>query len=514
MQVKISLPISPLTDIDIMGGTDDLQSGYLPNHKMDPAVVDSTNFGGSVPGSGVTEQFLAKPLVYTPSEGPQVVIAASETNWVYVLNAATGTIINKRKVRDPFDVADLPCTDIRGTVGITGTPIIKRETNTLYFYAKGYKDTVKGVFNGAFLQAPDKYFHGGTHLQRTSLIIKGNTVYAAFGGVCEQYNFTGYIVGTDIGTPKINAIWTTVSGPDSIAQDGTWHGGGGEAGIWQSGRSMASDGADRFFVATGNGKLLGSYSSAVPGPTPPKNLEGSVVSIKVNMTTGELTPQDHFRPYDYVNIDPDLRDIGAGGVTILDPASFSAATAPIIGIVGGKTGKMYVLNMNNMGGFKNGNGGTDAVIQTIVMPTIGSAPGGLYGTVASYPLPGVQGGGYIYAKMISTAGTASPICVYKFNPDGTLTDVARSDNTASHIGTGIPTVTSFDGAAGTGILWFTTRDGDLNAYRAIPVNGVLQRINLPTSGIKSAKFQRPAFGNGRVYVSTSDGNIVCFGKKP
>jgi iron transport multicopper oxidase len=116
---------------------------------------------------------------------------------------------------------------------------------------------------------------------------------------------------------------------------------------------------------------------------------------------------------------------------------------------------------------------------------------------------------------------------------GTLTDVARSDNTASHIGTGIPTVTSFDGAAGTGILWFTTRDGDLNAYRAIPVSkltlhlsaiitpteaeceidGVLQRINLPT-GIKSAKFQRPAFGNGRVYVSTSNGHIACFGKKP
>lgn len=66
---------------------------------------------------------------------------------------------------------------------------------------------------------------------------------------------------------------------------------------------------------------------------------------------------------------------------------------------------VYVLNMNNMGGFKNGNGGTDAVIQTIVMPTIGSSPGGLYGTVASYPLPGVQEGGYIYAKIISAAGT-------------------------------------------------------------------------------------------------------------
>jgi hypothetical protein len=42
---SLSPSVSPLTNIDIMGGADDLQSGYLPNHKMDPLVVDSTNFG-------------------------------------------------------------------------------------------------------------------------------------------------------------------------------------------------------------------------------------------------------------------------------------------------------------------------------------------------------------------------------------------------------------------------------------------------------------------------------------
>lgn len=525
---------------------DDLQSGYLSNHKMDPAIVDSANFGllwttltgGSVPGSTVTELFLAKPLVYTLAGGSQVVIAASETNWVYVLDAANGTTITKRQVRAPFEVADLPCADIRGTVGITGTPIIDRRTNTLYFCAKGYRDPAKGFINGAYYMyavdpltlvdragypvlldghpadnALDKYFHGGTHLQRASLSIKGNTVYAAFGGVCEQYNFTGYIVGVDTKTSNINAIWTTISGPDSPPQDGTWFGGGGEAGVWQSGRPMASDRPDRFFLATGNGRLLGTYNSPIGGYATPKILEGSVVSIKVNLTTGKLSAQDFFRPYDYVDTPADMRDIGASGVTILDPASFSTATVPLIGILGGKTGKLYVLDMNNMGGFKNGVGGTDAVLQTIVMPPIGSSPGSLYGTVASYPLPGSQAGGYIYAKTISAAGTAGPICVYKFNSDGTFTDVARSDDTASNIGTGIPTVTSLDGTAGTGIVWFTTRDGDLNAYRAIPVSGVLQRINLPT-GIKSSKFQRPAFGDGRVYVSTSTGHIACFGKKP
>lgn len=48
----------------------------------------------------------------------------------------------------PFNGTDLPCTDIPGTVGITGTPVIKRVTNTLYFFAKGYRGTVQGVVNG------------------------------------------------------------------------------------------------------------------------------------------------------------------------------------------------------------------------------------------------------------------------------------------------------------------------------------------------------------------------------
>lgn len=43
-------------------------------------------------------------------------------------------------------------------------------------------------------------------------------------------------------------------------------------------------------------------------------------------------------------------------------------------------------------------------------------------------------------------------------------------------------------------------------------DGKLEKITL-TAGIKSSKFQRPAFGNGRVYVSTSTGHIACYGQK-
>lgn len=52
-----------------------------------------------------------------------------------------------------------------------------------------------------------------------------------------------------------------------------------------------------------------------------------------------------------------------------------------------------------------------------------------------------------------------------------MLEVAQSDDTIpSYIGTGVPTVTSMDGVAGTGIVWVTARDGELNAYRAIPTS--------------------------------------------
>lgn len=54
---------------------------------------------------------------------------------------------------------------------------------------------------------------------------------------------------------------------------------------------------------------------------------------------------------------------------------------------------------------------------------------------------------------------------------GTMSEVAQSnDTTPSYVGTGAPTVTSMDGQNNTGIVWITSRDGELSAYSAIPVS--------------------------------------------
>ncbi|KAL0640460.1 hypothetical protein Q9L58_000430 [Maublancomyces gigas] len=70
---------------------------------MDPAIVNSTNFGEFYSPdwkpSSYSPKFLAKPLVYTPTTRSQVVISVSETNWVYLLDADTGVVVKKRQVR-------------------------------------------------------------------------------------------------------------------------------------------------------------------------------------------------------------------------------------------------------------------------------------------------------------------------------------------------------------------------------------------------------------------------------
>ncbi|KAM3075142.1 hypothetical protein ACMFMF_005823 [Clarireedia jacksonii] len=83
-------------------------------------------------------------------------------------------------------------------------------------------------------------------------------------------------------------------------------------------------------------------------------------------------------------------------------------------------------------------------------------------------------------------------------------------NSAGVVGIGIPTVTTYKGQAGTGILWVSDPNAGLKAFNAVPVNGILTPISLPPTGGLN-KFQRPAFGNGRLYVSDTNGNVICLG---
>ncbi|CZR61108.1 related to glyoxal oxidase precursor [Phialocephala subalpina] len=507
------------------------QSGYLPNHNMDPNIVNSAAFGllWKQPFN-TNEQFYAKPLTYTPlAGGSQILFLASSQNWIRTLDAKTGALINSRQVHTPFLQSDIGCTDIPNYIGIIGTPTIDPATDIAYFYSKTYIPNYRvsgntGTSNGVYYfhgvnvntladvftpilmdgavadNAPAKYFVGGVVLQRPSLLQIGSVVYGAFGASCDLYNYTGLVIGIDVNKAKIVTHWAVESGPlapqtNSLLQNG----GGGEGGIWMSGMGLASDG-QRMFLVTGNGGAHENVGAPATGTSGCQTLGEAAVNLGVDSSTGAVSVSDYFQPYDYQNMDGGDQDFGAGGLVLLDSSTFTGGGVSKMAVTAGKNGKVYVLNANNLGGYKLGTGQTDGIIQTI------TEGGSVFGAAGSYPLEG----GYVYTTPVGYATFAYSL---GFTSAG-VPQLSRAGQTnevsAGRVGVGVPTVTSLNGQAGSAILWMTDPDAGLRAWYAVPQNGVLVNIPLPAIG-GANKFQRPAFGNARVYTTDSNGVLYCLG---
>ncbi|MCJ1290151.1 hypothetical protein MMC34_001687 [Xylographa carneopallida] len=519
-----SAPTDSYTDADLA------QSGYLPNHNMDPAVVDSAQFGllWKVAFNAL-EQFYAKPLVYTPLAGTaQLVFLASSQNWIRTLNAKTGAILNARQVHLPFLQSEIGCTDIPNTIGIIGTPVIDPASDIAYFFSKTYIPNFRtagntGVYNGVYYfhgvnvntladafppilidgipadNAPQKYFVGGVQLQRPSLLQVGSVVYGAFGASCDLYNYTGLVVGVDVNQQQVVTQFATESGP-LAAQTNVWsqNGGGGQGGIWMSGMGLASDG-NRLFFVTGNGDGHENAGTPATGTSGCRTLGEAAVNLNID-AGGVLRLADYFQPYDYENMDGGDQDFGSGGIILLDPTVFHGTGVNRMAVTGGKNGKVYILNADNLGGYKLGPGQGDNIVQTLAT----NQP--LFGGYGSYPLEG----GYIYS---TPDGDATYAYKLGFSAAGTpvFSQAGMSNEiSAGRVGVGIPTITSYKGNPGTAILWNTDPNVGLRAWYAVPQNNVLKTINLPAIG-GANKFQRPAFGDSRLYVTSSTGSLYCLG---
>ncbi|RVD90414.1 uncharacterized protein DFL_001379 [Arthrobotrys flagrans] len=505
---------------------DPSQSGYLPNHNIHPNAVNSANFGELWRLTfNKNEKFYAKPLVYTPSApgSRQIVLLASTQNKIYSVDAVNGTLIRTREVRSPFLVVDIGCTDLPNTVGIVGTPIIDPLTDIMYFFSKGYRGEESGLENGVFRfyavnvltfedipgypfiidgtpseSDPEKYFVGGTHNQRPSLALINNVVYGAFGSHCGQYNYAGWIFGIHTQSREIVSVLTTTNAPFTKPQTGTIDGGGGGSAIWQGGMGLSTDANNRLFFVTANGKAHQNIDTPASGKTPLKTLNEAVVHMKIDPETGKLSLFDYFQPFDYISLDAADKDLGASGLTMLDPATFRGQGVARMGVTAGKNAKAYVVNLDDLGGYKLGPGGSDNCIQIIQLdnPTFGGA--------GSYPLEG----GYFYFTP-----TRSPLVAYKLGADSTgkpVFTLAGKSTTTIGGKMGPVTVTSYKSQEGTGIVWVCDNNIGLRAFYAVPENGEMVEITIPSTG-GMGKFARPAFGDGRIYVANSNAQLIALG---
>lgn len=119
---------------------------------MDPNVVGGSSFGilwQKAVGNSL-EVFYAKTLVYTLNGGSEMVITASNMNFVRIHDSKNGTLIAQRQLNAPFLTSDIGCNDIPNYIGVTGTPIIDPATDIIYMMAKGYRDGAAsgGMANG------------------------------------------------------------------------------------------------------------------------------------------------------------------------------------------------------------------------------------------------------------------------------------------------------------------------------------------------------------------------------
>lgn len=346
----------------------------------------------------------------------------------------------------------------------------------------------------AFRNNPNRIFQGGIHHSRPGLVLAGDYVYTAFASHCVLWNFTGAVIGHNKRTGAVVEMLATQGGPEP----NTIRGGG----IWMSGGGISYDGAGSLFFATGNGYASQLSNTPVPGRQPPSALEEAAVNAKIN-DDGTLTVIDFFMPWEKQQLDGADKDLGTTPLELLPTDVFTCSNVRRMGVVTGKSGKTYVLNLDNLGGYQMGANRLDNVVFMY------QHENSVYAGAGVMPL----GGGYLYINVIRYQTR-----VFKFSCDGAgnpqFTVVAYTKEMNAYIlGTGHGTTTSLNGRKGTGIFWLTDIEGvNLRIYDAIPpISGgnltLLNSFNVP--GI--TKFTRAVFGDGITYLGSTTGAVYAFG---
>jgi hypothetical protein len=215
-------------------------------------------------------------------------------------------------------------------------------------------------------------FTAGIHHQRPGLLQQGRFIYAGFASHCAQYNFTGWIFGWDKITGRLVEQFSTEGAGVASTVPG--------AGVWMSGGGLTSDDKGSMFFATGNGYASQLSNIPVNGRSPPTALEEAAVHMAIN-TDGSLRIVDFFMPWEKQALDGADKDLGTTPLELL-PSEFSCGNIKRIGVVTGKSGKTYWIDMDNMGGYRNGPGQLDNVIQVY------QNENSVYAGAGVYPLEG------------------------------------------------------------------------------------------------------------------------------
>ncbi len=494
---------------EVTASVDNLRTGWDPAESgLTPSAVGASDFG-QLFSATVDGAVYGQPLVV----GGEVIVTTENAS-IYGFDKVTGALRWQRHFGAPFEAASIGCGDLTPDLGSTSTPVYDATSGLIYQTTK-LADGVDAEHPHWYLQAvsatdgteapgfpvtiagtpantPGLPFDPFYEMQRPGLLLLGGVVYAAFGAHCDIEPYRGYVVGVSTASHAITTLWSDESGSGADAQS--------EAGIWQSGGGLVSDGPGRIFLATGNG----ISPPAGSGDSPPGTLAESVVRLAVG-GNGQLTPTSFFSPANAPTLDQYDTDFGSGGPVALPDADFGTTAHPHLLVQVGKDGRIFLLDRDHLGGRKQGPQNTDADLAMV----------GPFNGVWGHPAAYGGEGGYVYT--VENQGYLRALA-YGVDAGGgpTLTSTGTSSGTFGYT-SGSPVVTSDGTTPGSALVWVeyssgpTGSGGQLRAYQAVPSGGVLRQLWSAPIGTAS-KFAVPATDSGRIYVGTRDGHLLAFGR--
>jgi hypothetical protein len=330
----VALPLSLSAQVDVLMNHNDLArtGANLQETVLTPANVNTRQFG-MIFKRVVDDQVYSQPLLVTNVKiaggWHDVVYVTTVNNSVYAFDAndasATAPLwhVNFGTPASLGD-ADFGCTDINGSMGIIGTPVVNAEKTTLYVVALSKAggrfsqrlhalDLATGADladSPVTIAAPG--FDPLMQNQRTALVLSGGNVFIGYASHCDKDPYHGFLLGYNASSLKQVGVFNTSPG-------------GEEASIWQSGQAPSVDDKGNIYFITGNGSWNGTTQ-----------FSESFIRLDAHMHMLDwFTPTNHFQ------LDKDDNDLNSSGAVLIP------GTHLVVG--GGKEGVLYVIDTEHFG---------------------------------------------------------------------------------------------------------------------------------------------------------------------
>src|SRR5580765_3016950 len=504
---------------------DRFRSGVnLQEFALTKTTIKSTTFG-RVFTRVVDGQIYAQPLYVAnltiAGAKHNVVFVATEHSSVYAFEADGKTTAPfwKRSFINPSagitTIAKPANALIAPEISISSTPVIDGSTSTIYVSVSTSENgSIVHRLHALSLTSGAEKFGGpikiqgsvpGTypplavngrvpfvpkqHLQRPALLLLNGNVYIAYGSNGDQLPYNGWLFAYSAQGGTLHQVAVFCTSPDK-----------GASAIWQSGDGPAADSSGNIYVATGNGAFDLNTGGRDAGNT----------VLKLALQSGALVVLDYFTPSNTADLTANDLDLGAAGPIL--PPTQTGALAPNLAVVGGKDGKIYLVNRSNMGKF---NASTNSNVETVALgnpePT-----NGLFATPAAL-------GSRIYFGEVN-----EPLGLFTFS-NGLLSSAPTAQTSNVFLYPGTSPLISTDGT--NSVVWALdlhayvggTPDGTINTsgpavLHAYDGSTLQELYNSAQAGTrdqagKALKFTSPTIANGHVYVGTANA-LNVYGLRP